>query len=81
MVSGVPDVWWYPDLRGAGPASEGALAGVFLSSGAVLFPDGDEFLDYEQGAPHSKGFPEQIVKIDTPETMSPMVRDWHEAKQ
>jgi anaerobic selenocysteine-containing dehydrogenase len=77
----VPHGWWYPEMRGADPDSDGALAGAFLSSDAVLCPDDDEFLDYEQGIPHFKGFPGRLVKIDTPETMSSMVHDWHETRQ
>ncbi len=57
----VPHGWWYPELRG-----EAHLAGAFLSSDAVLCPDDDEFLDYEQGVPHFKGFPARIVKAQRP---------------
>ncbi|MDG2277133.1 MAG: molybdopterin-dependent oxidoreductase [Pseudomonadales bacterium] len=57
----VPHGWWYPELRGTEP-----LAGAFISSDAVLCPDDPEFLDYEQGIPHFKGFPGRIVKMDAP---------------
>ena len=40
-------------------------AGAFLSSDAVLCSDDDEFLDYEQGIPHFKGFPGRVVKAET----------------
>ncbi|MBT3867841.1 MAG: hypothetical protein HOF19_08000, partial [Gammaproteobacteria bacterium] len=46
------------------------LAGAFISSDAVLCSDEEEFLDYEQGVPHFKGFPGRIVKIDTPQNLS-----------
>jgi len=42
------------------------LAGAFISSDAVLCPDEPEFLDYEQGIPHFKGFPGRVVKLDEP---------------
>ena len=58
----VPHGWWYPELRG-----NEALAGAFLSSDAMLCPDQDEFLDYEQGIPHFKGFPGRLVKIEEPD--------------
>jgi anaerobic selenocysteine-containing dehydrogenase len=61
----VPHGWWYPELRG-----KEELAGAFLSSDAVLCPDGDEFLDYEQGIPHFKGYPGRLVRIDPPSGMS-----------
>jgi anaerobic selenocysteine-containing dehydrogenase len=57
----VPHGWWYPEMRGAAK-----LAGAFISSDAVLCPDDPEFLDYEQGIPHFKGFPGRIVKLDQP---------------
>ena len=57
----VPHGWWYPELR-----DKEALAGAFISSDAVLCPDAPEFLDYEQGIPHFKGFPGRIVKVDGP---------------
>jgi hypothetical protein len=44
-----------------------SLAGAFLSSDAVLCSDDDEFLDYEQGIPHFKGFPGKVVKAEKPE--------------
>ena len=61
----VPHGWWYPELR-----SSEHLAGAFISSDAVLCSDEEEFLDYEQGVPHFKGFPGRIVKIDTPQNLS-----------
>ncbi len=57
----VPHGWWYPEMRGS---SE--LAGAFISSDAVLCPDDPEYLDYEQGIPHFKGFPGRIVKLAEP---------------
>jgi anaerobic selenocysteine-containing dehydrogenase len=57
----VPHGWWYPEMRGTAP-----LAGAFISSDAVLCPDDPEFLDYEQGIPHFKGFPGRVVKLDEP---------------
>lgn len=66
----VPHGWWYPELRGTEP-----LAGAFLSSDAVLCADADEFLDYEQGIPHFKGFPGRLTKIAAPQNMSAMVLD------
>jgi anaerobic selenocysteine-containing dehydrogenase len=57
----VPHGWWYPELRGSAD-----LAGAFLSSDAVLCPDGPEDLDREQGIPHFKGFPGRIVKLSAP---------------
>ena len=57
----VPHGWWYPELRGSAE-----LAGSFISSDAVLCPDDPEFLDYEQGIPHFKGFPGRIVKLEQP---------------
>lgn len=57
----VPHGWWYPELRGSAE-----LAGAFISSDAVLCPDDPEFLDYEQGIPHFKGFPGRIVKLAEP---------------
>lgn len=57
----VPHGWWYPELRG-----QQDLAGAFISSDAVLCPDDPEYLDYEQGIPHFKGFPGRIVKLAEP---------------
>ena len=57
----VPHGWWYPEARG-----QENLAGAFVSSDAVLCSDDDEFLDYEQGVPHFKGFPGRIVKTAAP---------------
>jgi len=57
----VPHGWWYPELRGSAE-----LAGSFISSDAVLCPDDPEFLDYEQGIPHFKGFPGRITKLAEP---------------
>ncbi len=59
----VPHGWWYPEMRGDGDSH---LAGAFISSDAVLCPDSLEFLDYEQGIPHFKGFPGRVVKRDAP---------------
>lgn len=56
--------WWYPETRGTEE-----LAGAFLSSDAVLCSDDDEFLDYEQGIPHFKGFPGRVVKADKPQNI------------
>ncbi|MEU4227769.1 molybdopterin-dependent oxidoreductase [Nonomuraea sp. NPDC026600] len=61
----VPHGWWYPELRGTAE-----LAGAFVSSDAVLSPDGDEDIDYEQGTPHFKGYPGRLVRVDAPEGMS-----------
>ena len=60
----VPHGWWYPELRGHAP-----LAGAFLSSDAVLCSDEPEFLDYEQGIPHFKGFPGRIQAAAQPEPL------------
>ena len=60
----VPHGWWYPEMRG-----KEALAVAFLSSDAVLCSDEDEFLDYEQGIPHFKGFPGRVVRAEKPETL------------
>lgn len=57
----VPHGWWYPEMRGSAQ-----LAGAFISSDAVLCPDDPEFLDYEQGIPHFKGFPGRIIKLGEP---------------
>jgi anaerobic selenocysteine-containing dehydrogenase len=57
----VPHGWWYPELRG-----KEELGGAFISSDAVLCSDDDEFLDYEQGIPHFKGYPGRVVKIEKP---------------
>ncbi|MFN3235807.1 MAG: molybdopterin-dependent oxidoreductase [Pseudomonadales bacterium] len=61
----VPHGWWYPELRG-----QEELAGAFISSDAVLCSDEDEFLDYEQGIPHFKGYPGRVVKTEKPENLS-----------
>ena len=61
----VPHGWWYPETRG-----QENLAGAFLSSDAVLCSDDDEFLDYEQGVPHFKGFPGRIVKTAAPDMLT-----------
>ena len=67
----VPHGWWYPEMRG-----KADLAGAFISSDAVLCPDDPEFLDYEQGIPHFKGFPGRVVKMEAPpEGMSQQVLD------
>lgn len=63
----VPHGWWYPELRGSAD-----LAGAFFSSDAVLCSDDDEFLDYEQGIPHFKGFPGRVVKVDVPVHLGPI---------
>ena len=60
----VPHGWWYPETRGTEE-----LAGAFLSSDAVLCSDDDEFLDYEQGIPHFKGFPGRVVKAERPQNI------------
>ena len=57
----VPHGWWYPELRG-----KAELGGAFISSDAVLCSDDDEFLDYEQGIPHFKGYPGRLVKVEKP---------------
>lgn len=57
----VPHGWWYPETRG-----KEDLAGAFISSDAVLCSDDEEFLDYEQGIPHFKGFPGRVVKAERP---------------
>ena len=57
----VPHGWWYPELRG-----KAELGGAFISSDAVLCSDDDEFLDYEQGIPHFKGYPGRVVKVEKP---------------
>ena len=57
----VPHGWWYPELRG-----QAELGGAFISSDAVLCSDEDEFLDYEQGIPHFKGYPGRVVKVEKP---------------
>lgn len=57
----VPHGWWYPELRG-----QVELGGAFISSDAVLCSDDDEFLDYEQGIPHFKGYPGRVVKVEKP---------------
>ena len=50
--------------------------GARISSDAVLCPDDPEFLDYEQGIPHFKGFPGRVVKMEAPpEGMSQQVLD------
>ena len=61
----VPHGWWYPELRG-----EEELAGAFLSSDAVLCSDAPEFLDYEQGVPHFKGFPGRIRRSEAPASLA-----------
>ena len=61
----VPHGWWYPETRG-----QENLAGAFVSSDAVLCSDDDEFLDYEQGVPHFKGFPGRIVKTAAPDMLT-----------
>lgn len=60
----VPHGWWYPETSG-----REQLAGAFLSSDAVLCSDDDEFLDYEQGIPHFKGFPGRVVSAPKPENI------------
>ncbi|MEM9514899.1 MAG: molybdopterin-dependent oxidoreductase [Actinomycetota bacterium] len=60
----VPHGWWYPETRGRVD-----LAGAFVSSDAVLTPDDDEHLDYEQGVPHFKGYPGRLVPCDAPDGM------------
>ena len=63
----VPHGWWYPELRG-----KEELAGAFLSSDAVLCSDEAEFLDFEQGVPHFKGFPGRIVRTEAPKSLPDM---------
>ena len=60
----VPHGWWYPELRG-----KEALSGAFLSSDAVLCSDEPEFLDYEQGVPHFKGFPGRVIRTKAPDNL------------
>lgn len=57
----VPHGWWYPEMRG-----KESLSGAFISSDAVLCSDDEEFLDYEQGIPHFKGFPGRVVRAQKP---------------
>jgi hypothetical protein len=61
----VPHGWWYPELRG-----KEALSGAFLSSDAVLCSDEPEFLDYEQGVPHFKGFPGRVIRTEAPDSLT-----------
>ena len=65
----VPHGWWYPELRG-----KETLAGAFLSSDAVLCSDAPEFLDYEQGIPHFKGFPGRVTRAEPPPSLPQMAR-------
>ena len=48
------------------PLRISSVAGVILSSDAVLCSDDDEFLDHEQGIPHFKGYPGRLVKVAKP---------------
>ena len=57
----VPHGWWYPEMRG-----NAELAGAFISSDAVMCADDDEYLDYEQGVPHFKGFAARVTKTEAP---------------
>ncbi|MDE0885413.1 MAG: molybdopterin-dependent oxidoreductase [Myxococcota bacterium] len=63
----VPHGWWYPELRG-----QELLSGAFISSDAVLCSDAPEFLDYEQGVPHFKGFPGRVTRTEPPESLPRM---------
>ena len=60
----VPHGWLYPETRFEAP-----LSGAFISSDAVLCSDEDEFLDYEQGVPHFKGFPGRVTKSSLPRAL------------
>ena len=60
----VPHGWWYPETR-----FEALLSGAFISSDAVLCSDEEEFLDYEQGVPHFKGFPGRVTKSSLPRAL------------
>ncbi|MDG2336360.1 MAG: molybdopterin-dependent oxidoreductase [Myxococcota bacterium] len=63
----VPHGWWYPELRGKEP-----LSGAFISSDAVLCSDAPEFLDFEQGVPHFKGFPGRVTRTEPPDSLPMM---------
>ena len=57
----VPHGWWYPETWVK------KIGRGLVSSDAVLCSDDDEFLDYEQGVPHFKGFPGRIIKTTHPQ--------------
>ena len=40
-----------------------------MSSDAVLCSDEEEFIDYEQGIPHFKGFPGRVVGVEMPKSL------------
>ncbi len=61
----VPHGWWYPELRG-----NETLAGAFISSDAMMCADDNEYLDYEQGVPHFKGFAGRIEKTEAPTALA-----------
>ena len=55
----IPHGWWFPEIE-----PDPGLSGAFLCNDGVLIADDPEYLDAEQGAPHFKGFPGRITKLD-----------------
>ena len=55
----IPHGWWKPEME----QGAGKLSGALKYSDAQLCRDDEDFLDREQGIPHLKGVPCQIVKV------------------
>jgi len=45
---------------------DGTLSGAWEYADAQICPDGDDYLDMEQGIPHLKGIPCNVRAIQTP---------------
>ena len=55
----VPHGWWKPEME----QGAGKLSGALKYADAMLCRDDEDYLDQEQGIPHLKGIPCQILKV------------------
>ena len=58
----VPHGWWKPEMQ----QGTGHFSGALQYADAQLCRDDEDYLDREQGIPHLKGVPCQIIKVETP---------------
>ncbi len=59
----VPHGWWKPEME----QGAGRLSGALKYADAMLCRDDEDYLDREQGIPHLKGVPCQILKVEAKE--------------
>lgn len=60
----VPHGWWKPEM----PQGVNCLSGAHKYADSQLCRDDADYLDREQGIPHLKGVPCQLVKLSKPKT-------------